>query len=92
MQVYLVSALTSLVQAQIKVSLDEYVFQFNGKPVDSVRHGKQMTLGDCSIRDKSTLILMKVGFTLTITNPQVCSYIMYLYKQIVFVVIRVIEQ
>ena len=76
MQMYLISSLTSLVQSQINVNLDDYVFQFNGKPLDSVRHGKQMTLKDCSIKDKSTLILMKVGFTLTITNPQVCSYIM----------------
>ena len=33
-----------------------------------------MTLGDHGITARDTLVLLKVGFTLNITNPKVYSY------------------
>ncbi len=53
--------------------MSEYTFSFQGRPVDAVRHGRQLTLKDCSIKAKSSLILIKMGFVLDITNPKVCS-------------------
>lgn len=63
--------LVSLVETEIGSSLDEYSFSFQGRPVDAVRHGRQMTLKDWSIKSKSSLILIKTGFVINITNPKV---------------------
>ena len=39
--------------------------------MDEVRHGKQLTLRNYSIKSRDTLFVMKIGFSLDITNPQV---------------------
>ena len=75
-QQYTIPELTAHVEKEIGCSLDEYAFSFRGQPVEAVRHGRQLTLKDCSIKTKSTLILMKVGFVLNITNPEV-SHMIY---------------
>ncbi len=71
LQQYTISSLIAHVEAKIGCSMSEYTFSFKGRPVDAVRHGKQLTLKDCSIGAKSSLILIKTGFVLNITNPKV---------------------
>ena len=39
--------------------------------VEDSRHGRMLTLGDNGITARDTLVLLKVGFTLNITNPKV---------------------
>ena len=49
------------------------MLQFQKLSLEESRHGKSLTLGDYKIRNGATLLLLKVGFTLNITNPQVTS-------------------
>ena len=53
------------------LSLDDYQFQFKGKPLEESNHGKKFTLQDHKIDKEDTLFLMKLGFVLNITQPMV---------------------
>jgi len=68
---YPLAELRVLVEAATHQRLDDYQFQFQGRPLDENRHGKQLTLGHYNIKAGDTLFLMKIGFSLEITNPQV---------------------
>ena len=52
-------------------NLDDFMLQFQKVPLEESRHGKSLTLGDYKIKNGNTLFLLKVGITLSITNPQV---------------------
>jgi len=60
-----------LVEAATYQRLDNYQFQFQGRLLDENQHGKQLTLGHYNIKAGDTLFLMKTGYSLEITNPQV---------------------
>ena len=47
------------------------MLQLQKRPLEEARHGKMLTLKDYGIKNGSTLFLLKVGITLTITNPEV---------------------
>jgi len=71
-QSYPLAELRVLVEAATRQRLDDYQFQsVQGKPLDENRHGRRLTLGHYKIKAKDTLFLMKIGFSLEITNPQV---------------------
>ena len=46
---------------------------YNNQPLEKVRHGKRMTLKDHGIKSSATLIMTKLGITLEVINPQVCT-------------------
>ena len=52
-------------------SLHEFQFQFQGAPVEESNHGKKLTLSDCNIKERDTVVLMKTGTLLDITKPKV---------------------
>ncbi len=54
--------------------MDEYQFQYKGRPVEETRHGRQLTLKTYGIKLHDTLFVVKLGFTLDITNPQVHNH------------------
>ena len=71
-QSYPLAELRVLVEAATRQRLDDYQFQsVQRKPLDENRHGRQLTLGYYNIKTGDTLFLMKIGFSLEITNPQV---------------------
>ena len=71
-QSYPLAELRVLVEAATRQRLDDYQFQsVQGKPLDENRHGRRLTLGHYKIKAGDTLFLMKIGFSLEITNPQV---------------------
>ena len=80
LQQYTIASLTTFVEAEIGCSISDYTFSFQGRPVDAVRHGRQLTLKDCSIKAKSSLILIKMGFVLDITNPKVCGLLRNVFR------------
>ena len=75
-QSYLVASLLALVEEATHTNLtgSTYQLQFQNKPLQAVRHGKQLSLRDCRIRKEETLFIHKLGFSLDITNPQVCAH------------------
>ena len=72
-QDFLLTELRSLSEGISKLSLDEYQFCLGQKVVEESRHGKMLTLGDNGITARDTLVLLKVGSTLNITNPKVAT-------------------
>ena len=72
-QDYLVADLRHLSEGICNLRLDEYQFCLGQKVVEDSRHGKMLTLRDNHIAARDTLVLLKVGFTLNITNPKVHS-------------------
>lgn len=75
-QSYPLAELRVLVEAATRQRLDDYQFQsVQGKPLDENRHGKRLTLGHYKIKAGDTLFLMKIGFSLEITNPQVRGFL-----------------
>ena len=64
----------SLSEGICNLSLNEYQFCLGQKVLEDSRHGRMMTLGDHGITARDTLVLLKVGFTLNITNPKVYGY------------------
>ena len=71
-QTYTIAQLRGLVERTTGQRLDELQFQQkDGKVVEECRHGRQLTLQDSGIKKEDTLFLMKVGFVLNITDPQV---------------------
>ena len=70
-QDFLVSDLRSLSERICKLSLNDYQFRLGQKVVEDSRHGKLLSLGDNGIAARDTLVLLKVGSTLNITNPKV---------------------
>ena len=71
-QSYPLAELRVLVEAATRQRLDDYQFQsVQRKPLDENRHGRRLTLGYYNIKTGDTLFLMKIGFSLEITNPQV---------------------
>ena len=71
-QSYPVSNLMSDVEAATQCRQTDHQLFFKDKPLQAVRHGKQLTLHDCGIKKEETLFVNKLGFYLDITNPQVC--------------------
>ena len=72
LQSYTIAQLRGLVEKTTGQRLDELQFQQKeGKVVEECRHGRQLTLQDLGIKKEDTLFLMKVGFVLNITDPQV---------------------
>ena len=65
------ASLRSLVESQTGKQLDEYQFCLRGRPIDEMRHGRVLTLKECGIKARDTLILTKIGLSISITNPQV---------------------
>ena len=72
-QDFLLAELRSLSEGICKLSLDEHQFCLGQKVVEESRHGRMLTLGDNGITARDTLVLLKVGFTLNITNPKVTT-------------------
>jgi len=60
------------VREQVHRNFKDYQLQFQNRPLQAVRHGKNLTLRDYKIKKGETLFIMKHGFSLDITNPQVC--------------------
>ena len=73
MQSYSIAALRVLFEDKTGQSLGEFEFQFQGRVVQETRHGRQLTLKDYGIKAGDQLFVLKVGFRLDITNPQVNS-------------------
>ena len=71
LQTYSIPLVRKLVEENVGQNLDDFMLQFQKTPLEESRHGKLMTLGDYKIRNGATLLLLKVGITLNITNPQV---------------------
>ena len=53
------------------LSLNEYQFCLGQKVLEDSCHGRMMTLGDHGITARDTVVLVKVGSTLSVTNPKV---------------------
>ena len=79
MQDYLLAELRSLSEGICNLSLNDYQFCLGQKVLQDSRHGRKLTLGDNGITARDTLVLLKVGFTLNITNPKVATYSMRHY-------------
>lgn len=82
LQSYPVSSLMREVEEITRISLSSYQLHFQDKPLQAVRHGKQLTLRDYRIKKGETLFINKLGFSLDITNPQVHNTVcrvMYMY-------------
>ena len=76
-QSYPLAELRVLVEAATRQRLDDYQFQsVQRKPLDENRHGRRLTLGHYNIKTGDTLFLMKIGFSLEITNPQVGRFLL----------------
>ena len=63
--------LRGLVQTKCGHSLNNYQFQFNGKPLQESNHGRKVTLQDHNIKKEDTVFLMKLGLDLDIVQPMV---------------------
>ena len=74
LQDFRLTEMRSLSEGICNLSLNEYQFCLGQKVLDDSRHGRMMTLGDHGITARDTLVLLKVGSTLNITNPKVYSY------------------
>ena len=72
MQNYPLSNLMQGVERITGCSLTTHQVLFQDKPLQPTRHGKALILRDCRIRKEETLFIQRTGFTLNITNPQVC--------------------
>ena len=68
---YTMTELRELVQTKCGHSLNNYQFQFNGKPLQESNHGRKVTLQDHNIKKEDTVFLMKLGFDLNIVQPMV---------------------
>lgn len=66
--------LRKLVEEKVGHNLDDYMLQLQKRPLEEARHGRTLTLKDYGIKNSNTLFLLKVGITLTITNPEVYFY------------------
>ena len=74
-QSYPLAELRVLVEAATRQRLDDYQFQsVQRKPLEENRHGRRLALGHYNIKTGDTLFLMKIGFSLEITNPQVGGF------------------
>ena len=71
LQTYSIPLVRKLVEEKVGHNLDDFMLQFQKVPLEESRHGKSLTLGDYKIKNGNTLFLLKVGITLSITNPQV---------------------
>lgn len=73
LQSYTIPFLRKLVEGKVGHSLDDYMLQLQKCPLEEARHGKTLTLKDYGIKNGTTLFLLKVGISLSITNPEVRS-------------------
>ena len=74
---YSVIALHVLVEKALGHGMAEFQLLYKGRPVDERRHGREMLLRDYSIKSGETLVIIKMGLVLDITNPKVSRLAMY---------------
>lgn len=70
-QMCTVSALCELIGKTFKYDMKNYQLYHLGKAVDEVRQGSENRIGDYSIKPGSTVVVMKKGLVLEVTNAKV---------------------
>lgn len=69
-----VKELRGLVQKVVEHSMERYQLHHQGQPVIEKNGQKEMTVGEHSIKENSTLAITRMGLVLNVTNPMVSPY------------------
>ena len=78
-QNYPVAKLFGLLEKELKHSLSKYQVLLRNEPLEVVRHGKEMRLGDLNLKSGDSLFITELGITITVVNPQVSLWVTETY-------------